>query len=382
MHGCGGERLGLDKFIVGIDMASLENAVPTWAYAEIFEKARDSSSELLKKKSDNFQSLRFTIHAGEDFRHILTGIRRIYESIIYLKFHSGDRIGHGIALGLAPKDWYSNNKAIIIPRGEALYNYVWAYKLIEEDMEENALINIAYLEKQIFKLFGEIFGDNVFANLNTIIEAYHRLHTSKEFHLSNLEQCLKCDQVNCYTNIQSHHCSLICQLLKEAQQNHILSVANIVQANHCQHFLHKINQPIHLKITEQDIIIAEEVQKTTRKLVNEYGIIIEVNPSSNVIIADIDTIKQHQIYNINNHNYDFDNVLACINSDDPAVFNTNIANELGYIYFGMIERGVSREAIIAWIEKLRRTGMMASFIKDDVSDEIFLEQVSNISDNL
>lgn len=61
------------------------------------------------------QSLRFTFHAGEDFRHIPSRLCRIDEAVEHLKFHAGDRIGHGIALGIAPQKWKNQNPVIIVP---------------------------------------------------------------------------------------------------------------------------------------------------------------------------------------------------------------------------------------------------------------------------
>lgn len=42
-----GRLLGLDKFVVGLDVASLENAVPTWVFNDVYNQARDSQEEPL-----------------------------------------------------------------------------------------------------------------------------------------------------------------------------------------------------------------------------------------------------------------------------------------------------------------------------------------------
>lgn len=120
------------------------------------------------------------------------------------------------------------------------------------------------------------------------------------------------------------------------------------------------------------------MQKMVRKYINEKGIVIEVNPSSNVAIADMDTLAENQVYSINHVEYDFHNVMTCINSDATSVFNSHVANELGYIYFGMIEKGINREAILQWIEKLRDMGMRANFIRNKISDEGLLIELDRI----
>jgi len=48
------------------------------------------------------------------------------------------------------------------------------------------------------------------------------------------------------------------------------------------------------------------------------------------------------------------------------IFNTNVSNELVYIYYGMLKQGIGREAALEWIEKLRKSGIETSFIRGTV----------------
>ena len=94
---------GISNYILGIDAASIENNTEPWVFAPVYENARDSKGSRhlnLKSNKNKINNLGFTFHVGEDFRHIITGIRRIDEVIEHFKFHAGDRIGHGIALGI------------------------------------------------------------------------------------------------------------------------------------------------------------------------------------------------------------------------------------------------------------------------------------------
>lgn len=364
-----GRLLGLDKFVVGLDVASLENTVPTWVFNDIYNQARDSQEEpLADHQVQAFQSLGFTIHAGEDFRHILSGLRRVYEAVKGLKFHAGDRIGHGIALGILPETWYRSNPTIVIPRIEALENYLWAYSILCNGEVTSAKINMIYLEQEAMKLAQDIYGEHRMLTISLLVSAYEKLYSAKnsEEKWKLVKVCIDCDGDG------------ICKLHNSKDDNYVWSVHELNMSMHCKHYVHKMNEPIHRKVTEQDICIAEEMQTMVRKYINEKGIIIEVNPSSNVAIADMDTLAENQVYSINQVEYDFQNIMTCINSDDPSVFNTHVANELGYIYFGMIEKGVNREAILQWIEKLRDTGMRANFIRNKISDEGLLIELDRI----
>ena len=76
------------------------------------------------------------------------------------------------------------------------------------------------------------------------------------------------------------------------------------------------------------------------------------------------------------------NVIVCINSDDPAVFNTNVSNELAYIYYGMLEQNISREAALLWIDRLRRNGMDSSFIHHKESDELLVRKLNELIESM
>ena len=79
---------------------------------------------------------------------------------------------------------------------------------------------------------------------------------------------------------------------------------------------------------------------------------------------------------------DGQNLIICINSDDPAVFNTNVSNELAYIYYGMLEQNINREAALLWIDQIRKNGLESSFIRHQESDEILLKNLSDLIERM
>lgn len=366
------EFVELSRYLVGIDAASLENSTPVWVFAPIYENARDSSVERIGRKSragDYMQSLGFTFHAGEDFRHILSGLRRIDEAVEYLKFHAGDRIGHGIALGMEPRKWKNQNPVIIIPRIEALENYLWAYDMLSGNYGHFQATILAYIEKRICGLAGRIYGgtgdeeEQEGIGIETLLAGYHRLFTDYKGRLK--------DEV--YTRKVKEG---LCDKLFRGEK--ILWDARLLTAaRHCKRFVKEMEQPIHYEVTEQDVLIVEEVQKMLKEKLGRMGIVIEVNPSSNMAIADLDRMEENQLYQLDRIN-DRQNLIVCINSDDPAVFNTNVSNELAYIYYGMLEQKISREAALIWIDRIRKNGMNSSFIHHQEPDAQLLKNLDEL----
>ena len=355
----------LSRYLVGIDAASLENSTPVWVFAPIYERARDSSVEQIGRKNkygEYIQSLGFTFHAGEDFRHILSGLRRIDEAVEFLKFHAGDRIGHGIALGISAREWKNQNPVIIIPQIEALENYLWAYNTLSKNYSDFQATILAYMEKQIYELSRKIYGNaKEGIAIEILISSYHRLFAP-------------CEED--YKIVEREFCEKLCAGEKICWNPMLLTAAR-----HCKKFVKEMEKPVHYEITEQDLLIIEELQKIIKKKLGRKGIVLEINPSSNTAIADLDVVEASQLYQMNQIN-DEQNVIVCINSDDPAVFNTNVSNELAYIYYGMLEQNINREAALLWIDRIRRSGLDSSFIHRQDSDELLVKKLDELIENM
>lgn len=84
------------KDVVAIDAASSEFDTPPEVFAPVFRMLRRNGFK------------HFTYHAGEDFFHILSGLRAIFEAVEYNELKAGDRIGHATAAGISPEMWRNN----------------------------------------------------------------------------------------------------------------------------------------------------------------------------------------------------------------------------------------------------------------------------------
>ncbi len=364
------EFIELSRYLVGIDAASLENSTPVWVFAPIYETARDSRIEKIGRNVRDggyTQSLGFTFHAGEDFRHILSGLRRVDEAVEYLKFHAGDRIGHGIALGIPARVWQSQNPVIVIPQIEALENYLWAYDTLSQNYCDFQATILAYMEKRIFEFSGKIYGSTEGLTVEVLISGYRKVFYVDSNKKTGIEE----------TEILEE---LLCKKLWSGEQI-IWNVGLLAAARHCKRFIKEMERPIHYEVTEQDLLVIEELQKILMRKLGRKGIVVEINPSSNTAIADLDAFGENQLYQMNRI-YDEENVIVCINSDDPAVFNTNVSNELAYIYYGMLERGIGREAALRWIDQIRESGVNSSFIHHQEPDDVLMDKLSRLIESM
>ena len=182
----------------------------------------------------------------------------------------------------------------------------------------------------------------------------------------SFEACIKAENIGFCREVRNDLCSEI-----------LWNGEKIALARHCKKFLTEMECPIHYEVTKQDIQITEVLQRILRQKLSREGIVVEVNPSSNVAIGEVDKITENQIYKLNTPDGE-NNVMACINSDDPMVFHTNISNELAYIYYGMLYNGVSRETALGWIDRIRECGMKASFLQGEDSDQQIYDKLEGI----
>jgi type IV secretory pathway TrbD component len=91
----------------GVDVAAVELAIPTWVLVPLFDiidgAAIAAAAQLARQEPTwHVPPLRHTLHAGEDYRRLVEGLRRIHEPIEFGLLRPGDRIGHGFALGVDP----------------------------------------------------------------------------------------------------------------------------------------------------------------------------------------------------------------------------------------------------------------------------------------
>ena len=101
----------------------------------------------------------FTFHAGEDFSHLVSGLRTIVEAVIFLDLWPGDRLGHCTAIGISPDLWIRRiGKICYLPQGEWLDDLVFVWKLIRESKHEGLQHLVLPLESEIAEYSYKVYG--------------------------------------------------------------------------------------------------------------------------------------------------------------------------------------------------------------------------------
>lgn len=377
----------LNTYIVGIDAASDENAMEPWMLSPVYNliRSRETTRPVLAVPTQEgcrfelIQNLGFTYHVGEDFRHILSGLRHIDEVIEEFHYKPGDRLGHGIALGIDIEKWISDNEILPMPRQEYMDNLLWVWGLAV--CEEFQLpVQLERLEEEILKNAEAIYHNTDGITVRMLYKAYKAKFLTN--HETKLKELLK--EAGEARNRKKH--AVHCRYSKQKCSLYPTqwTADRLLSTVYCPAFEEKYREIILVPISASNTALYQTLQEIVLEKVECRGIYVETNPTSNLTIGEFSDIREHPIFRLNTQSRSGrpHHVLVTVNSDDPAVFNTNVENELAYIYYAAEYSGYSKEDILNWIDKIRQNGMNASFVQTVKSTAVLLEELGRILDRL
>lgn len=366
----------LSEYVVGIDAASDEVVVEPWIMAPVYTHIRNkkitkpfafgTNSEVYR-----IRNMGFTYHVGEEFRHIMSGLRHVDEVLEHFKYKPADRLGHAIVLGVNVDYWMMHHEVVTIPIQEYLDNLLWLWGTIVYK-KYNFKYSVDELEGKIMICAKKIYEFTDGMTIDMLYDAYQRKF------LSNNDEIFQRLREDIETDSKDD-AEYFCKFYRG--KNTRWTEEKILCTFYCPVYQTRFRKPEFIKIEKNNAQFYKEVQKQIIEKIEKIGIYVETNPTSNLAIGSIESIVSHPIFNLNSKGLkkEVDEnehcVLVTINSDDPIIFNTNNENELSYIYHALVQKGYQKERVIRWIDKVREMGLDSSFISK-------VKQPSEILDDL
>jgi adenosine deaminase len=338
----------LSYYIVGVDAACIETKTEPYIFSEIFSQFRTDKRVLKIPKR-----IGFTYHVGEDFRDIITGLRHVDEVIEKLHFEPGDRIGHGIVIGIDIERWAELNSIIWLPKKEHLENLIWEWGVYNNDENYKSMGNIKYLENEILQIASSIFGNYEGITVRSLYDIYNaKFHTDSITIYEQDECCIK-------PIIEREFYNYIRDFNKSNWDREKLFIAF-----NCEHYIKRLKETQCIPITKKLIKKYKQLQEYIKDKIINKGIIIDTNPTSNLLIGDFESYKEYYITNLSSPKNN--NIIVTVNSDDPLIFNTNLTNEFAMLYDFLIEKNEygGKNEILDWIDTIRENALQYSFIED------------------
>lgn len=354
----------LSRLLVGIDAASLEIPTEPWVFSPAFHLARQRNSSLCYENdtAPNKSLLGLTYHVGEDFNHPLSGLRHIDEAIDLLGMHAGDRLGHALVLGIDIERWFRKHKLIAVPRIEWMENNLWLWHLFSSEAGLSEIAQYSkIIENQILTSANQIYGTTNGITIDRLFQAYEKKASPIEKIIAETkERADECTFIDCL-NIDNEAKYFPCWS-EEGKSTKSWTTEALELSYHCSYYKHRMNEIIIVPDNEGYIFITKALQEHLRKKAAKKGLIIEANPSSNAVIGEMDGVLMHPAWQFR---HDGNNrVMTSINTDDPLLFNANVANEHAYVYYALRYHGMSVEEALLEVDSMRKLGIRSSFIRE------------------
>lgn len=325
----------ISQNITGIDAAASEFDAPPEVFAPTFRMLR---------RSKRFNH--FTYHAGEDFFHLIGGLRAIYEAIEFNGLAECDRIGHATAAGLDATQWANVvGNEMCIHKGEWLDDLIFTRYILKGATPQ--------VEQKIKELSYNIYG--------------------KVYTIDNLEKAWLCrkycpillfkrsrDEASYSAVFDECEWTDITTLRLDPQDD-VYQLLRLYHANRKEY-----NQVIRIAslelFTTAQLI---ELQKILLKYMARKKIVIETLPTSNVRIGHHPDFSTYHLWNwidwANTNPNDIPKIV--IGTDDTGIFATNIYNEAANIFSNLkYERGKTDKEALSVIETLNGNGIIYRFL--------------------
>lgn len=369
-------------------------------------------------KEVTVSQLQMTYHVGEDFQSLVDGLRAIEEAIMFFNLNCGSRLGHALALGEDPDEYYEGKKnCILITQQDYLDNLVWVYYRIKRFSligYEDLLLNIEQEYNKYFRLiYGDAVSDEFFGAV--IREAGKYFQSSNDrvskgysntrfnFRISEYYSAwqLRGDDPECYKNGYFKDTEDFSEWKRFSVNKECPRDYRIRYNPECAYlyFLYHYNphvknegrKTIEVQISHKMIKCIKEIQREMQFWISKLGIGIEVNPSSNFFIGTFDRYDKHPVFKLYNIGLtgsetklnECPQIPVCINTDDQGIFSTYLENEYALIALALEkakdENGknlYNRMFIYQWIENIRKLGLQLSFAKPESSNlEKFIDKI-------
>lgn len=385
--------LDLRKAIRGYDVAGNENDLPIEIFSPALRKLRDNKHPSKGVLFNRQVKPHITIHAGEDFSHLLSGMRAIDEAVVFCDFQENDRLGHGLALGVVPKEWAKCQQTAYVNVGDHLDNLVWCYhKALSVIQSATALIGVLPLLQEKIQYWCEfLYGENHSPKrlydawlLRRNCPIHLKTDGHEHFNLSGVDEddaifngwVVDSNELN-KKNIKSKKVILWEKYLQGNLDNDYFTKREKVICIDCAYnpkedtFGYR-NGRLYDSISLPELDLYEAIQDWSMEYYAAKGIIIEACPTSNIYIGRFEHYYEHPIFRWDPPEQDWlkqgekynrfglrkGSITVCINTDDAALMPTTIQNEHRVLQKAAVEHynvGVNKAE--DWIERVRRKGV-------------------------
>jgi hypothetical protein len=325
------------------DVANRELAIPTFCLVPLFARARRASRRAaarMEVAQPRWQvpPLRATCHAGEDYRRLLQGVRRIHELLEFELLQSGDRLGHGLALGHDPARWAHGGRITVQSCEERLDDLVWLLDRFGEGRISTTGSNVERTRVEAIHRARAIYGRSVSAD--ALVKARRLRHAPGALARVGFP----------FFPPPSLH---------SRDDAEALFFTHLTDAG----VFERGQRPVEILADDVDLELTRAAQSYVRRELVRLEITVETNPSSNLTVGDLGDLAYHPLSRmVTPDPATLDPpLLASVKTDDPLTFATSLADEYAHLRYGLERQGRSGTAALELLDALRAQGVRSRF---------------------
>jgi len=346
------------QIVRGLDCCTDEQGVPTWVLAPLFSYLRAVDEKVrgeLKRDDVHIPPLGVTAHVGEDFVYLTSGLRRIGEALTHFQFKEGDRIGHGMALGIDAEIWARESGPVLMAREDRLFDLVWERSLLLTDVTGEPTNRLSRIEHLIREQFSRVFPEHG-ADIDIVQRFVDFLHDGEELERAGFPN-----------RPGGQSAGLGGRVDWKARQVLMAYLTDAAVFQRCRELV--VVDPV------PEIQAMQALQFQLRGQLGRLGIPVEVNPSSNLLIGNLGRMEDHPMFRLSPLRNmkreatseeacpELPPVSVCVGSDDPLVFACDLPRELMLLHDTLISNAVAQEDAIRWIQDAMRVGRLCRFTR-------------------
>ncbi|WP_419834904.1 hypothetical protein [Endozoicomonas atrinae] len=344
-------RPTFERWLRGIDAAANEMDTPPEVFAPLFR--------VLKS-----QGIRHaTYHVGEDFPHLISGIRAIDDAMRFLPLGNGDRLGHCTAIGIAPVVWRrSLPPTLDLSQETRLLDLIFIWRELGANPELLHCANKAASEA--VRLARTIFKGKETLSIELLDELFslRDLYPPYEPLLDDEARTLR------PASIWDGEYARIEKLLSQPEQEPVIRLYREWLLNGAvRQERFKTCEIKTDDLSDEALIVLQ--QAVMAKMVNR-NVAIECPPTSNTRISQYYEVHEHHVFRwlgLPGAALDGDlPVAVCLASDDPGIFVTDLKSEF-YHLFSVLTRhfGLSAYEALSHVARLNENGRRYRFHSPD-----------------
>ena len=341
------------NLVTGLDAAANELHTPPEVFAPAYR--------LFRRRG----FLYFTYHAGEDYEHLVSGMRAIWEAATFLELGAGNRIGHATAIGIKPDLWLDRcgDATLPITRGEWLDNLVFASYLLGRNPDFNDRLPAlrAEINQHAAIIYTANRGSSVVPDLENLTAAWQ---------MRDLDGLLLADPGIDWKKRFFYRLCLDPDTRAEAkrclnrQQAEPRAFA-LWQQYHCADVVERAGELIEVPIGFFSARELTAMQAGVINRLNEHSIALESMPTSNLLISYYQSYREHHLFRwlgLTDTESGLPEPIVVLASDNPGIFANNLRNDFSHVFLVMIgELGLSPNQAIEHLRKLNRNGRIFRF---------------------